>query len=95
MPNYRYNTSDCTKRGQSGCSRQTSPAAASVRPMSSKSTCCDDRAEYDELNGLPIAMAYVPWQQWRAIYEVEKGFHRGTIFEELDKPFKGIGGCCK
>ena len=93
MPNYRYNTSDCTRRGQSGCSRQTSPAAASVRPMSSKPTCCDDRAEYDELNGLPIA--YVPWQQWRAIYEVEKGFRRGTIFEELDKPFKGIGGCCK
>ena len=95
MPNYRYNTSDCTRRGQSGCSRQPSPAAASVRPVSRKPTCCDDRAEYDELNGLPIAMAYVPWQQWRAIYEVEKGFHRGTIFEELDKPFKGIGGCCK
>ena len=77
MPNYRYNTSDCTRRGQSGCSRQTSPAAASVRPMSSKSTCCDDRAEYDELNGLPIAMAYVPWQQWRAIYEVEKRIPQG------------------
>ena len=66
MPNYRYNTSDCTRRGQSGCSRQ--PAAASVPPMPSKPACCDDRAEYDELNGLPIAMAYVPWQQWRAIY---------------------------
>ena len=53
------------------------------------------KCRQDPLYQLPLAMAYVPWQQWRAIYEVEKGFHRGTIFEELDKPFKGIGGCCK
>ena len=74
MPNYRYNTSDCTRR--SGC---------------------EDRAEYDELNGMPIAMAYVPWQEWQNIYEAEKGFHQGTIFEELNKPFTGIGigGCCR
>ena len=26
-------------------------------------------------------------------YEAGKGFHRGTIFEELDLPFKGKGGC--
>ena len=42
---------------------------------------------------MPIAMAYVPWQSWRHIYEAGKGFHRGTIFEELDLPFKGKGGC--
>lgn len=92
MPNYRYNTSDCTRR--SNCGRQPAPAA-SVCPAPARPACCDDRAEYDEFNGLPIAMAYVPWQQWRAIYEVEKGFHRGTIFEELDKPFQGMGGWCK
>ena len=38
---------------------------------------------------LPIAMAYVPRQTWQKIYEKDKGFMRGTIFEELDKPFKG------
>lgn len=42
---------------------------------------------------MPIAMAYVPWQEWRSIYEPEKGLHCGTIFEELNKPFRGIGGC--
>ena len=47
----------------------------------------------DALDGMPIAMAYVPWQSWRHIYEAGKGFHRGTIFEELDLPFKGKGGC--
>lgn len=51
------------------------------------------RRETDKLYGFPLAMAYVPWQSWCNIYDVEKGFHRGTIFEELDKPFLGRGGC--
>lgn len=42
---------------------------------------------------MPVAMAYVPWQDWRSIYEVEKGLCSGTIFEELYKPFLGTGGC--
>lgn len=49
----------------------------------------------DFWNQLPLAMAYVPWQDWKYLYEIEKGFHRGTIFEKLDKPFLGTGGCCK
>lgn len=54
---------------------------------------CGCRMEEDCLQSLPIAMSYVPWQKWRNIYDVSKGFHRGTIFEELDKPFLGRGGC--
>ena len=42
---------------------------------------------------MPVAMAYVPWQNWHSIHEPEKGLHCGTIFEELYKPFHGIGGC--
>ena len=41
----------------------------------------------------PVAMAYVPWQRYLEPYPVCKGFIRGTIFEELDKPFLGKGGC--
>lgn len=40
-----------------------------------------------------LAMAYVPMQQWRMLYEPEDGFSRGTIFEELDLPFLGKGDC--
>ena len=29
------------------------------------------------------------WQSWRHIYEAGKGFHRGTIFEELDLRLRG------
>lgn len=38
---------------------------------------------------LPPSMAYVPWQEWGEIYPKEKGFHAGTIFCNLDKPFLG------
>ena len=36
-----------------------------------------------------LAIAYVRWQQWGDLYEPEDGFSRGTIFQELDKPFYG------
>jgi hypothetical protein len=45
-----------------------------------------------DLGGLPIGMAYVPWQQWRAIYDDARALTRGTIFSELDLPFLGKGG---
>lgn len=57
--------------------------------------CCNDNSKYDELSGMPLAMAYVPWQKWCSIYEADKGFMRGTIFEQLDKPFLGAGGCAR
>lgn len=47
----------------------------------------------DPLQGMPLAMAYVPWQDWKNVYCQEKALQRGTIFEELDLPFEGRGGC--
>lgn len=41
------------------------------------------------IDGMPIGMAYVPRQVWRDIYDTGKGLMRGTIFEELDLPFRG------
>lgn len=40
----------------------------------------------------PLAMAYVPYQQWGKTYSHEQGFERGTIFEDLDYPFEPEGG---
>lgn len=39
-----------------------------------------------------LAMAYVPWQRWREKYDYEEAFQAGTIFKELDLPFKGYKG---
>lgn len=46
------------------------------------------------LDDLPLGMAYVPFQKWRELYPPEVGFHRGTIFAELDKPFIGEEAVC-
>lgn len=40
----------------------------------------------------PVAMAYVPWQQWQTTYALERGLLQGTIFPELDLEF--IYGRC-
>ena len=37
----------------------------------------------------PLAMAYVPFQQWGEVYDDEDALSRGTLFPELDLPFKG------
>lgn len=52
---------------------------------------CPDTADHFPAN-MPVAMAYVPWQKWKDIYEPCKALESGTIFAELDKPFLGKGG---
>lgn len=39
------------------------------------------------VDGLPLAMAYVPRQKWRNAYSPEEALSRGTMFAELDLPF--------
>ncbi len=41
---------------------------------------------------LPV-LAFVPVQQLNNVFEPEHGFGKGTIFPELEKPWKG--GCCQ
>lgn len=54
-----------------------------------KKTCIDESQSH-----FPIAMAYVPWQSFFTPYPLCKALSRGTIFEDLDKPFIGKGGRC-
>lgn len=42
----------------------------------------------------PLAMAYVPWQQWQTTYAPERGLVQGTIFPELDLQFN-YGRCSR
>lgn len=103
MPNFRYQSPDYMNMRRGNCRNLTAPAQASCqtsceapcRDAAPSPVCCNDKGGYDELRGMSLAMAYVPWQEWCALYEADKAFCRGTIFEELDKPFRGIGGCCK
>lgn len=64
--------------GCAGGNASRKPACASSR--------CRVHGE-DPLAGLPLAMAYVPMQQWRNLYDLENGFNEGTLFKELEFPF--------
>lgn len=64
----------------------------SMNPNCSK--CSGQRAmpypvNNDPLHGMPVAMAYVPMQQFSQTYNLCDGFSRGTIFPCLDLPFYG------
>lgn len=49
----------------------------------------------ENLVNFPLAMAYVPMQQFNGICDnLEEAFCDGTIFPELNKPFTGRR-CCK
>ena len=58
-------------------------------------SCPVEISRKDALYDMPLAMAYVPWQRWQNIYDAEKGLCNGTIFQELNLPFLGVGGCQK
>jgi hypothetical protein len=47
----------------------------------------EPKAEFPE--NTPLAMAYVPFQQWLSTYDENTAFNQGTIFPQLDFPFYG------
>lgn len=53
------------------------------------------RYSMDTSGQFPLAMAYVPWQRFGQTYDLSKALCAGTIFPELDKPFRGKRGVCK
>ncbi len=56
-------------------------------------TNCDPKLERSALPADPcVAMSYIPFQTWETPYETLRGYDKGTIFPELDKPFYGRRG---
>ncbi len=64
----------------------------SVQPADSLQSDCGSVAIPDGYTSL--AMVYTVSQCWRLINDGSEGFERGTIFDELNKPFYG-DKCCK
>jgi hypothetical protein len=58
----------------------------------SRCGCNHGQLDYSGVDLLPLAMAYVPYQTSRDMYDYTTGLKRGTIFPELWKPFCGKGG---
>ncbi len=41
------------------------------------------------LEACSLAMVYSPIQEWRNLYPINEALRKGTLFAELDKPFRG------
>lgn len=78
------------------------PCCSDVRPVPAVPCCSDVAAggiiigsgsqgcdRETALRGLPIAMAYVPWQSYGNLYPVSQALRNGTLFRELDLEFAG------
>ncbi|MDK2807557.1 MAG: hypothetical protein PWP24_290 [Clostridiales bacterium] len=59
--------------------------------MKSYGCNCQNRA----LDEMPLAMAYVPWQTWKNVYDASNGLRKGTIFGELIFPFLFASPVCR
>ncbi len=96
MDNYRMNygvsrSCNCKMKprempAQNSCMQKTVPS------------CCDkieDMGIYAHADHLPLAMAYVPWQNFTNTFHLQKALQMGTIFPELCMPFCGKRGICR
>ena len=77
-------------QGRPGC-RPTLAASCAGNVVSATPCGCADAGCNKEttLSGMPIAMAYVPWQSYGNIYPLQQALHNGTMFAELNLDFAG------
>ena len=76
--------SDCDCKCSAGKGAEGCGVESMYREMKKNEVCgCND------MPGKALAMAYVPWQSWKNLYEICEGFSKGTIFKELDLDFYG------
>lgn len=80
---YDYNHSDCMK-SMPDCEH------SDYKKSSHECSKC-----MESVPEMVLAMAYVPWQHFDALYDLSIGLQVGTIFPELNKPFRGFKGGMK
>lgn len=85
-------------RGEAPCRDERRSETTCRDERRSETTCretnrCEasglkDCTKRDQLYGLPLSMAYIPWQNFRNLYPWSPALDTGTIFSELDFPFE-------
>ena len=72
--------------GADSCSEPQPEAVSAIRQKSPVQSQVSGSMMLDQL---PLAMAYVPMQMWGETYEGLKALDVGTIFPDLNLPFRG------
>lgn len=72
-----------------GCGTNKYPMNGQV--MGGQTNCRPDGCDKGNkpVDKMQIAMAYVPWQDWENVCDIDKSLEMGTIFEDLYKPYIG------
>lgn len=76
------------------CRTDTRPSYHSAYCSNTKSDPCGI-AGSNRIDQFPVGMAYVPWQEFKDLYDPHQGLCHGTMFKELDYPFYGKRGNCR
>ncbi len=77
------NRAGCGTRTGEGCGNRERNESMTMRDASLASACAGDPS---------LAMVYSPHQVFDGLYSTDEALERGTLFTELDKPWK-VGGC--
>lgn len=96
MEKYQYNASGAhliPSLSSLEITRAASQPAKAVM-TSAEPICCDPQPAAASVDDKPLGMAYVPMQQSiYPMYSPQDGLPRGTIFKQLDLPWKGVKRC--
>lgn len=84
------------ERRNEGCMKQEQRNECAMKREQKQVSCDKNKYEsIDPLRDMPLAMAYVPWQTWRNVYDASNGLRKGTIFGELIMPFLFASPVCR
>lgn len=78
-----------TRDENCGCGQTEQQENRACSDMNEFCRAENGKASVEHVDHMGPTMGYVPWQRWEDIYDMEKGLYQGTIFCNLDKPFKG------
>ncbi len=78
------NVRTTVEKSNCGCGNNTVVITEARRSACPISRCTTTPVTEGCVDTYPVAMAYVPMQQWRELYDPDSAIHRGTIFRELD-----------
>ena len=85
--NTDHHITDCEKK-KTDCGSCTNDTTVVVRENHNNTfngtVCTTVPVAESCVDSYPVAMAYVPMQQWRELYDPASAVSRGTIFRELD-----------